>query len=70
MIGAYAIKGYANTYYVEFLNSFNSKLQLKNTEHAIKSKLKNLLTQLKCFEFVTTLVLVFKKIDIEDKINV
>ena len=33
----------------------------------MKSKLKDLLTQLKGFRFVTTLVLVFKKIESEDK---
>ena len=31
---------------VEILNSFNPKLQLKDTESAIKSKLTELLTQL------------------------
>ena len=34
---------------------------------AIKSKLIDLLTQLKGFKFVTTLVLVFKKVESEDK---
>ena len=62
-----AFKGYANTYNVEILNSFNPELQLKDTESAIKSKLIELLTQLKGFKFVTTLVLVFKKIESEDK---
>ena len=52
---------------VENLNSFNPELQLKDTESAIKSKLIELLTQLKGFKFVTTLVLVFKKIGSEDK---
>ena len=33
----------------------------------MKSKLTDLLTQLKGFRFVTTLVLVFKKIESEDK---
>ena len=44
------------------MNSSNPELQLKNTESAIKSKLIKLLTQLRSFKFVTTLVLVFKKI--------
>ena len=48
------------------LNSFNPELQL-DTESAIKSKLIKLLTQLKGFKFVTALVLVFKKIESEDK---
>ena len=38
-----------------------------DTEFTIKSKLIELLTQLKGFEFVATLVLVFKKIKSEDK---
>ena len=63
----HAFKGYASTYNVEILNSFNPELQLKDTESAIKSKLIELLTQLKGFKFVTTLVLVFKKIESEDK---
>ena len=42
--------------------SFNHELQLKDTESAIKSKLIEILAQSKGFKFVTTLVLVFKKI--------
>ena len=49
------------------MGSFNLELQLKDTESAIKSKLIELLTQLKGFKFVTTLVLVFKKIESKDK---
>ena len=63
----HAFKGYASTYNVEILNSFNPELQLKDTESAIKSKLIELLTQLKGFKFMTTLVLVFKKIESKDK---
>ena len=48
-------------------NSFNPELQLKYTESAIKSKLIELVIQLKGFKFVTALVLVFKKIESEDK---
>ena len=55
-------KGHANIYNVEILNSFKSELQLKDTESPINSKLTKLLTQLKGLKFVTTLVLVFKKI--------
>ena len=40
-----------------------------HTESAIKSKLIDLLTQLKGFKFATALVLVFKRIDREDTIN-
>ena len=43
----YAFKEFASTYNVEILNSFNSELQLKDREFAIKSKLIELLTQLK-----------------------
>ena len=43
----YAFKEFASTYNVEILNSFNSELQLKDRESAIKSKLIELLTQLK-----------------------
>ena len=39
------------------LKFFNPKLQLKDTESVIKSKLIELLTQLKIFEFVTKLML-------------
>ena len=61
------VKGYAITYNVEILNFFNPELQLKDTESIIKNKLKKLLTELRGFKFVTTLVLVFKKIESDDK---
>ena len=51
------------------MNSFNTELQLKDTESTIKSKLIELLTQLKGIKFVTTVVLVFKKIESKDKTN-
>ena len=60
-------KGLASIYNVEFLNSFNPELQLKDTESAIKNKLIELLTWLKGFTFVTTSVLVFEKIESQDK---
>ena len=63
----HAFKGYASIYNVEILNSFNHELQLKDTESAIKNKLIELLIQSKDFKFVTTLVLVFKKIESGDK---
>ena len=63
----HAFEGYASTYNVEILNFFNSELQLKDTESAIKSKLIELLTQLKGLKFVKTLFLVFKNIESEDK---
>ena len=43
----HTFKGFASTYSVEILNYFNPELQLKDTESAIKSKLIELLTQLK-----------------------
>ena len=53
------------------MNSFNPELQLKDTESGIKtgikSKLIKLLTQLKGFKFMATLVLVFKKKESKDK---
>ena len=43
-------------------NSFNPEPQLKDTESAIESKLTELLSELRGFKFVTTLVLVKVKI--------
>ena len=63
----HAFKGYASTYIVEILSFFNRELQLKETESATKSKLIKLLNQLKGFKFLTTLVLVFKKMESKDK---
>ena len=62
-----AFKGFASTYNVEILNSFNPELQLKDTEPAIKSKLIELLTQLKSFKLVKTLFIVFRKIERQEK---
>ena len=62
-----AFKGYASTYNVEILNYFNPEQQLKDTESAITSNLIELLTQLKGFRLVITLVLVFKKIENKDR---
>ena len=52
---AHAFREYASSFSVEVLSSFNLELHLKDTESAIKSKLIELLTQLKGFKFVTTL---------------
>ena len=57
----HAFKSFVSTYDVEILNSFNPELQLKDTESAIKNKLKKLLPDLRGFKVVPTLVLVFKK---------
>ena len=60
-------KDYVSSSNVEILNSFNPELQLKETESAIKIKLKKILFKLRGFTFVPVLVLVFKKIESKDK---
>ena len=40
---AHAFKDYGKSYNVEILNSFNPELQLKDTESAIKTKLKKII---------------------------
>ena len=55
---------------LKLFNFFNPELQLINTKSEIKIKLMELLTQLKGFKFLTTLVLVFKKIESEDKTSI
>ena len=54
---ANAFKGYTSCHNVEILNSFDSELKCKDTESAINNKPIDLFTQLRGFEFVTTLVL-------------
>ena len=51
---------------LRFSTFFNLKPQLKDTESASKSKLIELLTQLKGFKIVATSILVFKQIESED----
>ena len=60
-----AYKGYASTYNVDILNSFNPELQLQNTESAIKNKLKDLLYEVRGFKFVA-LVSEFRKVESDD----
>ena len=67
---AHGFEGYASSYNVEKLNSLEPELQLKDTESAIKNKLKKKLPELRGSKFVTTLVLVLKKIENEDKQNI
>ena len=62
---AHAFKGYASSYNIEI--SFNLELQPKESESAIKNKLNKLLSELRGFKFVKTLVLVLKKIESKDK---
>ena len=57
----HVFKGFASSYNIEILNSFNPDLKYWIC------KLTELLTQLKGFKFVTTLPLVFQKINSEDK---
>ena len=64
-----AFKGYASSNNVTILNSFNPELQLKDAESTIKNKLMDLLSELKCFKFVTKLVLELKKIECDVKQN-
>ena len=45
----HAFKDYASTYNVEISNSFNSELQLKDTESAIKSKANRIIDSIKRF---------------------
>ena len=49
------------------MNSFNPELQLTNTESAIKNNLIDLLSELRGVNFMTTLVLEFKKIESDDR---
>ena len=68
LLGFYQLfKGYASTYNVEILNSFNLELQLKGAESPIKSKIIDLLTQVKRFKLMPALILVFKNVESEDK---
>ena len=48
-------------------NSFNPKLQLKDTEYAITNKLIKLLTEFKGLKFVIKLPLEFQKIESDNK---
>ena len=64
---AHTFKAFASSSNVEILNSFVPELQLKDAESAIKNKLKKLLSELRGIKCVATLVLVFKKIESDDK---
>ena len=55
--------GYASTYNVKILKSFNPELQLKETEFTTKNKLIDLLPKLRGFKFVRTFVLESNKIE-------
>ena len=59
--------GLKNSSNAENLNYFDPEIQLKDTESTIKIRLNKLLTKLWGFKFVTSPVLVLKKIESEDK---
>ena len=61
---SHTYRGYASTYNVEILNSFSSELRLKETETAIKNKLRDLISALRGFKFV---ILEFRKIESDDE---
>ena len=52
---------------LKFYFFFNLEPQLKDTKSAITNKLKKLLSELRRFEFLAALVLVFKNIKSDDK---
>ena len=56
----HAFKGYTRTYNVKIRNSFNLEIQFKDTDSTIRNKLIELLTQLKDFKFMASLILVLK----------
>ena len=62
---AYRVCG--STYNGEILNSFNPEMQFKDTTSAISNKLIDLLTELKGFKFVVSLVSEFEKIEHNDE---
>ena len=51
---------------VDNLNSFNPEQQVIDIESTIRNKLIDLLTELRGFKFVATLVKEFKKIESDD----
>ena len=62
----HTFKGYASSFNVEILSSFNPEVQRKDSEFT-ENKVKELLTGLRGFEFMTTLVLMLTKKESEDK---
>ena len=58
---SYACKGYVSTDIAKILNSFNPDLQVEDSESIIKHRRKDLLTGLKWFNFVTTLLSELKR---------
>ena len=66
---SHAYKSYSSTYIVKVFKSFNPELQLKETESSIRNKLIDFLTGLKGFKLMTTFILEFRKIEIDNKIK-
>ena len=60
-------KGFASLYNVEIWNSLYAELQLRDTESAIKNKLKMLLIELRGSRSMITLVLMLKRTESNDK---
>ena len=48
---SHAYKGYASSYNVEILNSFNPELQPKDSESAIRHTLIDIFSELRAFNF-------------------
>ena len=63
----HAYKVYASTYNVKLLNSFYPELQLEYTASTVRNKLENLLSELRGFKFMATLVLEFRKIRSDER---
>ena len=63
----FTYEGYGSAYNAKILNYFNLELQLRDTESAIRNKLKDLVKEFKGFKFVKTLVLEFKKTEVDDE---
>ena len=57
----------ASSYNVDNLNSFNPELEHKDTASVIRNKLTDLLTELRGFTFLKTLVIELKKIESDDE---
>ena len=67
MTRSHAYRGYASIYNVGTIISYNPELHLKDTEFAIKNKLKGLLTESKGFTFVTKLRLERQNVERDDE---
>ena len=59
---SHTYKSFASSYNINILISFSAELQIKDTESAVRSKVIDLLSELREFKFVSTLVIELKKI--------